>query len=342
MKKVVIFALLCFQVFAFAQIEEKINPEDLAELKKQEVKLTKLFSTMVKAPYDSVRAQQVVDAGNPQALRTLINYNDSVRLANCQKFIPALVKVLRTPNSYNYPFDSLKSVSILTPDDNSFRIFTWTVPLLASSTYRYYGAIQMNSEKLELIGLKDHSANAGAPEDKVLDATTWYGTLYYNLKQVSHNGKKYYMLFGWDGNNERSDIKVLDVLHFEEGKAVFGAPIIEVAREGEEMEIKNRFIMEFQDKAIVNMNYDESQSKIIYDHLEPKDEKSRGNYFDYIPDGTYEGLQFVDGIWKFIPKVYHEVLQFAPVPKPVLNTNRGGKKKRSKRSKKKKKAKKKK
>ncbi len=334
MKKVVIFALLCLPILLFAQIEEKISPENLASLKKQELELKEIFSKMVKAPYDSIKAQEVADSRDPVALRSLVNYNDSIRLVYCQQFIPALVQTLKTPNSFHYPFDSLKNVSILKPADKSFRIFTWTVPLLASSTYRYYGAIQMNSKELKLIGLDDKSANAGEAEDKVLEPSNWFGTLYYSIKQVSHAGKNYYMLFGWDGNNERSDVKVLDVLHFdEEGKALFGAPIIEVVREGEELAVKHRFVMEFQDKAIVNLNYDPSQNKIIYDHLEPKDEKSRGHYFDYIPDGTYEGLQFVDGMWKYEAKVYHEVLQTAPVPKPLFKTNTGKKSKSNKKKK---------
>ncbi|MEZ4883108.1 MAG: hypothetical protein R3E32_00135 [Chitinophagales bacterium] len=339
MKKVVIFSLLCLPIFVFAQVGEKISPENLKTLKQQEHELIEIFSKMVNAPYDSVKAQQVADAHDPIALRSLVNYNDSVRLTYCYKFIPTLVNALKTPNSYEYPFDSLKSVSILKPADNSFRIFTWTIPLLASSTYRYFGAIQMNSGELKLIPLEDKSANAGQAEDKVLDAANWFGALYYNIKQVTHNNKKYYMLFGWDGNNERSDIKVLEVLQFEEGKAVFGAPIIEVVREDEPLVVKHRFLMEFQDKAIVNLNFDVSQGKIIFDHLEPKDEKSKGYYFDYIPDGTYEGLEFVDGMWKYVPKVYHAVLQTAPVPKPLFdsNTKKSNKKKKSKKKKAKKK-----
>lgn len=336
MKKVVIFALLCLPIFAFAQIEDKISPENLASLKKQEIELKETFAKVIKAPYDSTKAQEAFNSGGKSALHTLAVYNDSMRVATSQEFIPQLIKALKTPNSFYYPFDSLKNVSILKPADNSFRIFTWTVPLLVSSTYRYYGAIQMNSEELKLVGLDDKSAGAGNAEDKVLAPSEWFGSLYYALQQVSHAGKKYYMLFGWDGNNERSDIKVLDVLHFEEGKPVFGAPIIEVVREGEELAVKHRFVMEFQDKASVNLNYDPSQSKIIYDHLEPKDEKSRGHYFDYIPDGTYEGLQFVDGMWKYEPKVYHEVLQTAPVPKPIFKTNAGKKSKNNKKKKRKK------
>jgi len=340
MKKVVIFALLCLPIFIFAQIEEKISPENLAALKKQELELKETFANVVKAPYDSTKAQQAFNSGGKSAMHILATANDSVRVASSQAFIPQLIKALKTPNSFYYPFDSLKNVSILKPADNSFRIFTWTVPLLVSSTYRYYGAIQMNSEELKLVGLEDKSASAGNAESKVLKPSNWFGTLYYNIKQVSHAGKNYYMLFGWDGNSERSDVKVLDVLHFEEDKPLFGAPIIEVVREGEALEVKHRFIMEFQDNASVNLNYDPSQNKIIYDHLEPKDEKSRGHYFDYIPDGTYEGLQFVDGMWKYEPKVYHEVLQTAPVPKPIFKTNAGKKSKSNKKKKKRKKNKK--
>ena len=224
MKKVVIFALLCLPILAFSQITEKISPENLASLKKQEKELKKIFANVVKAPYDSVKAQEVFNSGGKSGMHALATYNDSVRLAASQEFIPELVKALKTPNSFHYPFDSLKNVSIIKPADNSFRIFTWTVPLLVSSTYRYYGAIQMNSEELKLVGLEDKSANAGSVEDKVLTPSEWFGSLYYNVKQVAHGSKKYYMLFGWDGNNERSDMKVLDVLHFEDEKPVFGAP----------------------------------------------------------------------------------------------------------------------
>lgn len=335
MKKVVIFALFCLPMLLFAQIEEKISSESLTNLKKQELELQALFAGVIEAPYDSAKAQEAYNLGGDKAMRALADMNDSTRIANSKKFVSSFVGALKTPNSFHYPFDSLKNISILSPEDNSFRIFTWMVPLVVSSTYRYYGAIQMNSEELKLIGLKD---KAGPAEGKSLPPSDWFGAVYYNIKQVSHDSKDYYMLFGWVGNNKRSDMKVLEVLHFEEEEPVFGAPIIEVVRDGEEAKVKYRFIMEFQDKTVVNMNYNEQEGKIIYDHLEPKDEKSRGSYFDYVPDGTYEGLQFVDGIWKFIPKVYHEVLATAPVPKPVLNTNRGGKKK--KKSKKKKKQKK--
>ena len=39
--------------------------------------------------------------------------------------MPILKEVLSFDKSYKYPFDSLQTLSILSPEDNSFRIFNW-------------------------------------------------------------------------------------------------------------------------------------------------------------------------------------------------------------------------
>ena len=65
----------------------------------------------------------------------------------CEKFVKQLVRTLKTENSYSYPFDKLKKkINIIGPDDNAFRIFNWMV-IPSESNLRYYGAIQMPSEK---------------------------------------------------------------------------------------------------------------------------------------------------------------------------------------------------
>ncbi|HXH20095.1 MAG TPA: hypothetical protein VNJ07_13540, partial [Chitinophagales bacterium] len=54
--------------------------------------------------------------------------NDSAqeqRADACFKFIPKLVEALKIPGSFDYPFDSLETISIVKPPDNTFRIFTW-------------------------------------------------------------------------------------------------------------------------------------------------------------------------------------------------------------------------
>ena len=67
-----------------------------------------------------------------------------------ERFARQLVRALKIPNSYLYPFDKLKDkINIIYADDNGFRIFNWAVvPTLR--TKHYYGAIQMPGEKLKL------------------------------------------------------------------------------------------------------------------------------------------------------------------------------------------------
>ena len=55
----------------------------------------------------------------------LYGSNDSIKYAANHKFISILTKALKTPNSFDYPFDKLITIARLSPLDNTFRIFNW-------------------------------------------------------------------------------------------------------------------------------------------------------------------------------------------------------------------------
>ncbi len=264
--------------------------------------------------------------------------------AYCYKFIPKLIAALKVKGSSQYPFDSLKIISMLTPTDKKFRIFTWmleeidTVGNSLVTSYRYYGAIHMNNdEEFQLYGLVDKSTETSSPEAKELPPNEWFGALYYNLVQKrTPKGKTYYTLFGWDGNNERSTKKVADVLHFKkDGKPVFGAPIFDIVRDGKRF-VGNRFIMEFKEGSNVGLNFHKDKNIIIYDFLKPEKKETEGEFSTYVPDGTYHGFQFKGDMWKYVPKIFTTTLPTAPRPKPVLNSDNKRKKKKRKNKKKKK------
>ena len=61
--------------------------------------------------------------------------NDRINANN--GFIPILKEVLSFDKSYKYPFDSLQTLSILSPEDNSFRIFNWILRK-DNGTYDYF------------------------------------------------------------------------------------------------------------------------------------------------------------------------------------------------------------
>ena len=256
------------------------------------------------------------------------------RFDACYQFIPMLVKALQTPNSYHFPFDSLENdISILVSPDNKFRIFTWMVIEEKKSrlyTYKYFGAIQQNSEDLQLMALKDESSTVSSPQKVELTNEKWYGALYYDIKHYQHNSEDYYLLFGWDANTNQSDKKLAEVMFFRDNKAIFGLPIFEVlSMDG--TSVDHRLILEFKEGSSVNVSYNEDKDMIVYDFLTPEDEEaaSIGKNFAYVPDGTYLGMQFdqTEGIWKGVSKVFNYITPVSSKPKPLLDDDKPTKKK---------------
>ncbi|MDX1939962.1 MAG: hypothetical protein SFU99_05375 [Saprospiraceae bacterium] len=246
--------------------------------------------------------------------------NDSMpdyRFAACRNMIPTLVKALKIENSFQYPFERLKTVSIQYPQDSSFRIFTWQL-YVDKNEYRYYGAIQMNTPELKLYPLIDRSALVTNVEQSELAPDNWYGSLYYNIKECKGQNGKYYLLFGFDGFEFFNKRKIVDVLTFKDGKPVFGAPVFVHQEKGKSTITKKRLLLEYSAESSVRLNYDEALELLIFDHLIPM-EGSNGQGPVMVPDGSYEGYVFDKGLWKYQTMVLHEIMEEAPRPYPVLD-----------------------
>jgi hypothetical protein len=239
--------------------------------------------------------------------------NDSVeveRFAACRQLITKLVRSLKNDNSFSYPFERLKSISIQYPPDSSFRIFTWQL-FVNDSTYRYYGALQRNNRKLELFPLIDRSFEMDypRPEEQQLTADRWYGALYYNIRQYDTKKGRQYMLFGFDAFEFFEKRKVIDVLSFSpEGKPVFGAPVFQTSPD--EL-AKQRLIFQYSSEASVRCNWDDNYQMVLFDHLIPWGSPF-GRGMTQVPDGSYDGLRFDKGEWVFVPKVFNDVQAEAP------------------------------
>ena len=246
--------------------------------------------------------------------------NDSVpehRFGACRELIPSLVRALKVKNSFHYPFEQLKSVSIQYPQDSTFRIFTWQL-YVDVNDYRYFGAIQMNDSELKLFPLRDRSFEAEDIEQIALSPEQWYGAVYYNLKEVKGPEGKYYLLFGFDGNEFFKKRKLIDVLHFREEQPIFGAPVFHNTEDEKQVRQKSRIVLEYTAEASIRMNYDELHQMIIFDHLIPMN-GLYGEGVTYIPDGSYEGYELKNGRWMYVPKVFHQVQDEPPMPHPILN-----------------------
>lgn len=237
--------------------------------------------------------------------------NDSLeenRFRAVNKFIPTLVKALKVKNSFDYPFERLKSISIQYPADSTFRVFTWQL-YVNENDYRYFGAIQMNDEKLKLFPLIDRSFDIEDIEHQTLQPDQWYGALYYNIREFDTKEGKKYLLFGYDGYQFFTKRKVVEVLSFNDGKAVFGAPVFVSEDPNNAFLPKSRLALTYSAEASIKVNFDEHLDLLIHDHLIETSSSISSQGPVKLPDGSYEGYQLKDGRWTYVAKIFDHVYE---------------------------------
>jgi hypothetical protein len=255
------------------------------------------------------------------AKKMIMDVNATQRFIADSIFIRSLVKTLKTPNSFYYPFDSIETVSRIYAPDSTFRIFSWQFNK-DDNYFRQRGAIQMRTAdgSLKLYPLLDMSEFTTAPGDSVRTPQNWVGAIYYGIVMKTFNNKKYYTLLGFDDNNVRSTKKWLEVLSFDEaGKPVFGGPFFSM-KDDKVTSAKPaaRFSIEYKKEGKARMNYDREMDMIVFDHLISEDNQPDKPY-TMVPDGDYEGFKWDKGQWVHIDKVFDFKLKDgeAPVPEPL-------------------------
>ena len=235
-------------------------------------------------------------------------------------FTRMLVRALKEPYSFSYPFDSLRTISRLYAPDSSFRIFTWQV-VKDENTFHRHGAIQINTKdgSLKLYPILDKTTLLENTNHITTTNGDWIGAIYYRIVETSFNGRKYYTLFGYDENNFRSTKKRIEVLRFDEqGRPVFGGPFFSFEKDETPKPVQTRFSIEYKKDGNASIRYDDEMKMIIYDHLISENNQPDKKY-TFVPDGDYEGFKWENGKWVHVDKVFTFKLQDgqAPVEKPV-------------------------
>ena len=195
----------------------------------------------------------------PMAYQILKHPNTSYKDSLNRIFVRRMMTILKRADSYNYPFDSLKTVSRITPADQTFRIFTWGITEWDSMrTFRntyYFGLVQrlyydaQKNLKPIVIPLIDRYIKTKDIESLVLTHQDWLGALYYKPKNtkygvLTYTGKvgrvtamkgkrklhkvKYYVILGLNEHDIETNYKIIDVITFDPvdtTRLLFGAPI---------------------------------------------------------------------------------------------------------------------
>ncbi len=244
------------------------------------------------------------------------------RLEAANVFKKTLKAALKKQGAFDYPFDSLKTISIQQPEDNKFRIFTWQL-CHDSNTFEYFGMIQMNATKPKVYELADKSEKVRNPKHETLTTRKWYGALYYNIRPFTKRKRnKYYLVFGFDAYSYTERQKILDVLYFQNGRPKFGAPVLVTQEEGQPDEVASRYIMKYAASSAATLNFNDELNMVIYDHLIMFGSPYKEEGITMMPDGSYHGFKYKRGKWYSVEKVFTHKQEVAPVVKPTLGRGR--------------------
>lgn len=233
-----------------------------------------------------------------------LSRNETERIESNKKFIAIWDGIVSNPAILDYPFDSLKEISILSPDDKKFKLITWNLPK-NDGTHIFFGYLLVNNSKriktgflkhetvnaYEYFKLLDRSITVKSPESYVGTPEKWFGMLYTQLIECGD----YYTLIGWDGNDKLTQRKFIDVLYFKpDGSPVFGKDVFKFPKKN-----PRRLMFEYSSEVSMSVKYNEKKKQIIYSHLSSKAEGSllNGQFQYYGPDGSFDALERKKDKW---------------------------------------------
>jgi hypothetical protein len=221
--------------------------------------------------------------------------SDEERLGMNSSIDKMFGQILKSEESFSYPFEKLLNVSKLSSADGMVRLINWNLNA-GDGSFTYFAYLQFFDKKkgLILFRLEDKSENIENPENMELSEKNWFGALYYKILTNQAGKNTYYTLLGWDGHNDFTNRKLVETFYISGKKIVFGPAIFKMDKS-----VKNRLIFEYAEQARMMLRYDEKLKMIVFDHLAPSQKKFEGQYMFYGPDMSHDGLQFKDGFWEF-------------------------------------------
>ncbi|MEA3462917.1 MAG: hypothetical protein U9R49_13605, partial [Bacteroidota bacterium] len=106
--------------------------------------------------------------------------------------------------------------------------------------------------------------------------------------------KTYYTLLGMDFNNSRSTIKSVEVMTIQRNDLHF---IRSLFFNGSDK--VDRLVLEYSSQVAISVRYDPGTDMITFDHLVPFHPIYEKNFEFYGPDGSIDGLEFLEGRWHY-------------------------------------------
>lgn len=222
--------------------------------------------------------------------------DDSARDDLNKKIVGRFENILKSEESFYYPWNELNMISKVRSQDEKINIFTWYIEK-KQNAFEYFGILQIapgkrDDQGVTVILLNDESENMKNPETLKLNSGEWFGAMYYGIKSYRYKKTRYYALLGYDFNNPYSRKKLLEILTINKDNEPVFAGTIQM-----ELQKLKRVIFEYSSQVVMSLSYDDKLNMIVLDHLAPSDPILTNNYRFYSPDGSFDAFKFEKGVF---------------------------------------------
>ena len=207
--------------------------------------------------------------------------NSALRYEKNETLLYLVEETLGLNNSISYPFDSIKTIAVVSSPDKKVRIFTWYL-VDTKGTHEHFGFVQAYhpaKKRYMVYPLIDKWQRVENPSARTLPCDHWFGAVYTKLIEVkATNGTTYYTLLGWNGGNIFSQYKLIDVLTFNaQGKPMFGSQVFR--KDGKNMKA-TRIVFHYAKKGYMHLGY---EKQVYTQRSATRDKKTRQYVIEKIP-----------------------------------------------------------
>ncbi|MBK7812171.1 MAG: hypothetical protein IPO62_16420 [Saprospiraceae bacterium] len=153
-----------------------------------------------------------------------------------------------------------------------------------------------------------------------ISSSNWYGALIYNIvPRTFGKSNNQYVFFAFSQNQRREKFKIIDGFIFEKDELKFGLPHLKLKDERLEDYDAQRQVVRYSEEASCAISYDDMDHQIVYDHITRFDDPRSVTGPLFVPDGTYEALEYKNHKWIHQVKLDNTILNEAPREKPILD-----------------------
>ena len=230
----------------------------------------------------------------------MFSAEDSVKLVASSNLETLFADFYVKEENFDLQFDSVPFLGQIAAPDENLKMACWNVAF-EDGSFQYHSVMRHRLDKKSVVvTIFEDTEDWERIERKSIRPNKWYGALYYRILSDRHKGKTYYTIMGWDGKDNITNRKVVDVITLQGKSVVLGSSIFKDANDRP----AHRLIYEYANDVSMALNYDEKEKMIIMDHLAPEDSRFEGQYQFYGPDFSYDALQFKKGEWLLLKDVF--------------------------------------